>query len=357
MSPKGLFEPTGPEIDQAFSLISSWPEYAESPLVCARGLAETLGVGSVWIKDESKRFGLGGVKALGAPYGLKKQLLQLGLEPGSEECRAYVAVAATDGNHGLAVVWAAGKFNCRAKIFVGQDVDPARMRRIVDCGGELVTVAGTYDDAVLAAEEYAQADHVLLITDTDYRGDLVVTRDIMAGYAVLGVECARQLQNQGAEIDKIYLQCGVGGMAAGCAIGYWHQSGIKPNVCSVEPVTAACVKASIEKGAPTRVPGKLLTRMVGLSCGYPSLPALKILQDVCFDNIAIDDDCAKNAQNALMIGVNGDDPVDTWDTGISGIAGLWHVAHDPDLRSKHGLDATSRILVVNSEGAIPSEYL
>ncbi|WP_336083963.1 pyridoxal-phosphate dependent enzyme [Thalassospira sp. CH_XMU1448-2] len=357
MSPKDTFEPTGAEIAQAFSLISSWPEYGESPLICAQGLAKELGVRTIWIKDESKRFGLGGVKALGAPYGLKKQLLQQGLEPGSAACNAFIAVAATDGNHGLAVVWAARKFNCRARIFVGQDVDPARMRRIVDCGGELVTINGTYDDAVLAAEEYARADHVLLITDTDYHGDLVVTRDIMAGYAVLGVECARQLRAFGADIDKFYLQCGVGGMAAGCAIGFWHESGTKPQVCSVEPETAACVKASIENGRPTRVPGKLLTRMVGLSCGYPSLPALRILEDVCFDSIAIDDACAKEAQDALMSGIGGDDPVDTWDTGISGLAGLWHVARDPELRRKHGLDADSRILVVNSEGRIPPEYL
>lgn len=357
MSDTDAFLPDSQEIYRALRLISSWPEYEPSPLIKASGLARELNLGAVWIKDESKRFGLGGVKALGAPYGLKQQLLNLGLKPGSPDCQDYVAVAASDGNHGLALVWAARKFNCRARIYVGCDVDPARMRRIMDNGGELVRIDGTYDDAVLAAEAAAVSDHVLLVTDTDYRGGLTVTRDIMSGYAVLGIECARQLREADAHIDKIYLQCGVGGMAAGCGLGYWHESGTKPEVCTVEPVNAACLQASLQAGRPMRVPGRLLTRMVGLSCGYPSLPAFNMLKDICFDSIAIEDTVARDVQERLMAGVNGDAPLDTWDTGISGIAGLWHVAHDRDWRAQHGLDANSSVLVVNSEGALPRKYL
>lgn len=357
MNINGAGVPGADEIDEAVGLISSWPEYAQSPLISAPGLARELGIGAVWIKDESKRFGLGGVKALGAPYGLKKQLLKRGLEPGSEECQRYVAVAATDGNHGLAVVWAAAKFNCRARIFAGRDVDPARMRRIVDLGGEMVTIDGTYDDAVLAAEESAKAEHVLLITDTDYRGDLEVTRDIMAGYSVLGIEAARQLDDADAQIDSMFLQCGVGGMAGGCALGYWHESGVKPVVYTVEPTTAACIKASMGRGALTRVPGRLLTRMVGLSCGCPSLSAFEILKSVSAGNLVVDDALAKMVQDRLSDGVNGDAPINSWDTGIAGIAGLWLAATKDGLREKCGLDENSSVLVVNSEGAIPAEYL
>lgn len=357
MSRLDVFLPEKQEIYRAFEMMGAWPEYASSPLIEAQGLASELGLGSIWIKDESKRFGLGGVKALGAPYGLKQQLLGLGLVPGSPDCRNYIAAAATDGNHGLAVVWAAQKFNCRARIFVGRDVDPPRARRIVENGGELVQVDGTYDDAVLAAEEAAKDDHVLLITDTDYQGTLSVTRDIMAGYAVLGIECARQLRAASAEIDKIYLQCGVGGMAAGCALGYWHESGKKPSVCTVEPVNAACVKTSLANQTLTKVPGRLLTRMVGLSCGCPSLSAFQILQEVCFDSIAIEDTVACDVQSQLTQGVNGDGSLDSWDTGIAGIAGLWHAARTPELRTRHGLNADSAVLVINSEGSIPQDYL
>lgn len=148
-------KPGRKDIYQAFDLISSWPEYCQSPLIRATGLARELGLGNVWIKDESKRFGLGGVKALGAPYGLKKQILKHGLIPASPQCADYTAVAATDGNHGLAVAWAAKKFGCHAMIYVGTGVDHARIQRITDIGAEVIRVDGTYDDAVLAAEQAA----------------------------------------------------------------------------------------------------------------------------------------------------------------------------------------------------------
>ncbi|WP_026987556.1 pyridoxal-phosphate dependent enzyme [Fodinicurvata fenggangensis] len=345
------------EIRRAVTEISSWPEYAPTPLVHSPGLAAELGLGAVWIKDESKRFGLGGVKVLGAPFGLKQQLLNLGLAPGAPECRDYIAVAATDGNHGLALAWAAERYNCRARLYVGDAVDQLRMQRIRDSGAELVQVRGGYDDAVIAAEVCAKAAKVILISDTDYHGNLAVTRDIMAGYAMMGVECARQLEAHGGAVDSMFLQCGVGGMAAGCAIGYWQESGHKPTVYSVEPEAAACVEASLDRGALTRLPGRLSTRMIGLSCGCPSLLAFEILREVCAGSIVIDDVTAQHVQEHLSGGLHGDAPLDTWDTGISGIAGLWYAARNTELRAKFGLTAQSRVLVINSEGASPGKFL
>jgi diaminopropionate ammonia-lyase len=178
----------------------------------------------------------------------------------------------------------------------------------------------------------------------------------MAGYAVLGIECARQLRAENIIPDHVFLQCGVGGMAAGCAIGLWHESGQKPNVCTVEATNAACLQASLSTGELTSVPGKLLTRMIGLSCGKPSLPAFEILREVSTHSIAIDDDVALLVQNTLSAGINGDAPLETWDTGIAGIAGLWHVAKNHDLRARFGLNAQSNVLVINSEGPIPLPY-
>ncbi|WP_143589700.1 diaminopropionate ammonia-lyase [Thalassospira mesophila] len=344
------------EIYRALELISSWGEYHPSPLLFAPGLAQHLGIGAVLIKDESKRFGFGGVKALGAPYGLKQQLLDLGLVPGSADCTRFTAVAATDGNHGLALAWAATKFNCRARIYVGKDVNAGRVQRIRDNGAEIVVINGTYDDAVIAAENAARDPDVLLITDTDYHGGIKVTRDIMAGYAVMGIECARQLADTRQWPSHVFLQCGVGGMAAGCVLGLWHESGRKPDVITVEATEAACVKQSLAAGVPVSVSGQLLTRMVGLSCGRPSLPAFDTLKTVARGSVAIDDTTALTAQTALTRGVGGDGPLDCWDTGIAGLAGLWHVAQNPALRVGYGLDHNSTVLVVNSEGPMPAHY-
>ncbi|WP_339775876.1 diaminopropionate ammonia-lyase [uncultured Thalassospira sp.] len=344
------------EIYRALNLMSDWAEYHPSPLLFAPGLARLLDVGSVWIKDESKRFGLGGVKALGAPYGLKQQLRDHGFIPGSDDCARFTAVAATDGNHGLALAWAAAKFGCHARIFVGEDVNTGRVQRMRDIGAEIVMIGGTYDDAVLAAEGAARDPDILLITDTDYHGGLKVTRDIMAGYAVMGIECATQLAQARQSPSHVFLQCGVGGMAAGCALGLWHESGQQPHVITVEAQNAACVKESLARGTPVSVAGRLRTRMVGLSCGRPSLPAFDVLRRVARGSIAIDDAIALHVQTELGRGVGGDAPLDCWDTGIAGIAGLWHVAQDPVLRAQFNLDQHSTVLVVNSEGAMPPLY-
>jgi diaminopropionate ammonia-lyase len=348
----------GPDvIADALLSICAWPEYAPSPVLELPGLARRLGLGRILVKDESARFGLGGVKALGAPYGLEVLLRQSGLVPGQAECAQLTAVAATDGNHGLALAWAARRAGCKAQIYVGRDVNAGRVARIRDAGAGIVVIDGTYDDAVLAAENAAERDENLLVTDTDYFGNLAVTRAIMAGYAVLGDEAGTWLQRRNLFPDCVFLQCGVGGMAAGVSAGLWQATGKKPSVITVESGNAACIDQSIKAGKCVAVPGTLETRMVGLSCGRPSLPAFDLLKTVSIGSVLVDDPTAEDVQSALSSGAWGDVPLATGDTGIAGIAGLCIAAENPELRKKFALGPNSVILTVNSEGPLPPEYL
>ncbi len=119
------FEESSPgRMDEAFAAIRAEPGYRPTPLVALPALAARLGLGDVLCKDESRRFGAGGVKALGAPHGLRVLLRQRG------GVGSFVAVAATDGNHGLALAWAARRQGGLARIFVGRDVDEVRLGRI-----------------------------------------------------------------------------------------------------------------------------------------------------------------------------------------------------------------------------------
>lgn len=339
-------------LDAAAVEISGWPDYAPSPLVALPGLARRLGVGAVLVKDEGQRFGLGGVKVLGAPYGLTRLLQRRGVRPGSAACAGLTAIAATDGNHGLALAWAARRLGCAARIFVGQAVDPPRIARIQACGAVVETVPGTYDDAVRAAEEAAANDpSLLLITDTDHVGGLAVTTDIVAGYALLGREAWQQMN--GALPTHVFLQCGVGGVAAGVAAGLWQQAGTPPAVITVEPEQAACVQASLRTGRLTSVPGDLDTRMVGLACGQPSAPALAVLRAVTRHALTVPEDTAVILQHELATGAFGDAPLVGGDTGVAGLAGLWWAATQPDLRARLGLGADSRVLTILSEGPLP----
>lgn len=335
------------DMAEAAQSIQSRPDYAPTPLRALPGLAGALNLGAVLVKDEGCRFGLGGVKALGAPYGLQCLIKASGAPPA-----ALTAVAATDGNHGLALAWAATASGCQARIFVGTAVDAVRIARIRAAGAEVEVVAGTYDDAVEAAARAARVPGVLLITDTDTAGDLPVTRAIMAGYSVLAREVHAQTGGQTQPFTHVFLQCGVGGVAAGIAAGLWHLGGRVPRVVLVEPERAASMLASLAAGRPLRIAGALETRMIGLACGEPSRPAWDILQPATFAAMTVGEDDARLAQQTLATGVGGDTPLYSGDTGISGLAGLCVAAADVQTRAQLGLDDTSRVLLVSSEGPL-----
>lgn len=339
------------EMDRAAEVIAGWPEYRPTPLRSFSVLARHLGLGAILCKDEAGRFGLGGVKALGAPYGLHV-LLQEKNTFAASQC---TAVAATDGNHGLAVAWAATRRGCRSLIFVGRDVDVGRLAGIRAAGAAIEVIDGTYDDAVLAAERRAAADpSALLVTDTDYTATLPVGRAIMAGYALLAAEAWQDcLADQPP--THVFLHCGVGTMAAGIAAGLWrHLSPATPRVITVEPVAAACMLASLRAGRPVQVEGALTTRMAGLACGRPSLPAWTVLSKAAFAGMTVGEDTAAAVQEGLANGAYGDPPLLGGDTGIAGLAGLLAAATDPEARGRLDLGPDSRVFVVNSEGPSPA---
>ncbi|WP_316978808.1 diaminopropionate ammonia-lyase [Shumkonia mesophila] len=338
------------EMDQAAEVIGSWSEYRPTPLRSLAGLARQLGLGAILCKDESGRFGLGGVKALGAPYGLQVLLR----EKATVAAGPRTAIAATDGNHGLALAWAAGRCGCLSLIFVGRDVDAGRLSRIRATGAAIEIVDGTYDDAVEAAERRAAADPAaLLITDTDYTGALPVCRAIMAGYALLAAEAWRD-GLAGQPPTHVFLHCGVGTMAAGITAGLWrHLTPATPRVITVEPIAAACLLASLRAGRPVQVEGALATRMAGLACGRPSLPAWTVLSKAAFAGMTVGEDTAVAVQEGLANGAYGDPPLAGGDTGIAGLAGLVAAAADPEARGRLNLGPDSRVFVVNSEGPLP----
>lgn len=340
------------EMDRAAAAITAWPQYRPSPLRRLSGLAKHLGLAAVVCKDESGRFGAGGVKALGAPYGLEILLDERRAATGRAD---FTAVAATDGNHGLALAWAAARTGCRAIIFVGRDVEADRIARIRAFGADVEVVDGTYDNAVRTAERRTAANpDMLLVTDTDYVGGSTVCRAIMAGYALLAAE-AWEAGLSAAPPTHVFLQCGVGGMAAGVAAGLWRRMGSGvPRVVTVEPTAAACILASLRAGRPVAVPGDLHTRMVGLACGRPSLPAWEILSRATFAAMALAEEPAETMRRRLIAGSYGDGPLAAGDTGVAGIAGMVAAAAAPETRTLLGLNASSRILVVNSDGPLPA---
>ena len=353
----------------AARMLRSWPDYACTPSPRLDALARSRGIAMLAIKDESHRFGRGGVKALGAPYGLLTSLVDR-LAPHANRdaaswhaaadrilmgrdrtaCAPYTAIAATDGNHGLALAWAAAQFGCSALIYVGRGARATRLERITAAGARLIVVDGTYDDAVDAAEQAAGDDPAnLLITDTDYEGHLAVTRRIMAGYALLGLELVYAAWTP--EPTHLFLPTGVGGMAAGVVAGILMASPrALPTIVTVEPHAAGCVAESLAARRPISVGGDLESMMDGLSCGRPSRPAFDILALTATAALTIPDTAARAAQARLADPIAGDQAVDAGDTGVAAPAGLLAALADPACRRTLGLGPDSHVIAVNSEG-------
>jgi diaminopropionate ammonia-lyase len=342
--------------------ITSWPGYAPTPLRHLEELAARAGVAEIAYKDEASRFGLGSFKAIGGAYAVCKLLRQKVGEKTSAiiasadlNSSRYAAITgqitvtcATDGNHGRAVAWGAQTFGCRCVIYVHETVSEARCRAIAKYGAEVRRVAGTYDDAVRRAASDATTYGWFVVSDTSYEGYTDVPRDVMQGYSLMADEALAQ----GRPPSHVFVQGGVGGLAAGLCAYFWERLGSgRPRFVIVEPDKADCLYRSAVVGKPAIAPGALDTIMAGLACGEVSLLAWQILEAGADDFMTIADKAAVDCMRLLAEGRFGDPPIVAGESAVAGLAGLLLASADPKLRRILKLGGDSRILVFGTEGA------
>lgn len=351
--------------DAALAEISSWPGYAATPLVPLPGLARRLGLARLEFKDERGRFDLGSFKALGGAYAVanvlrQKVMASRGLAQVSSRdllsgnCKDVIGSAtvtcATDGNHGRSVAWGAQLFGCRCVIFVHQSVSQGRRDAIAQYGAEVREVRGNYDDAVEHAAATATAAGWTVVSDTSYPGYRDIPLDVMHGYGVMAAEVVRQMA-AGPAPTHVFVQAGVGAMAAAVCATFWLQWGQRrPRFVVVEPTRADCVYQSLEAGRPVVVGGALDTVMAGLACGKVSDLAWEVLRNGANAAVAVDDPCALQAMRELAAPAAGDPPIVAGETGGVGLAALLAASEQPALRQALNLDAESRVLLFGSEG-------
>lgn len=343
--------------------ITAWPGYAPTPLRDLPGVATASGVGVVRLKDEAGRFGLGSFKALGGAYAVMKllvaELARRGVAANAsaadltagryaEITRTMTVTSATDGNHGRSVAWGARLFGCRCVIFVHGSVSDGRVAAIAAYGAEVRRVSGTYDDAVRAAAAAAEASGWFVVSDTSWPGYVQVPVDVMQGYRLMADEAAAQWT--GAAPTHVFVQGGVGAVAAAVSVHLRTRYRPAPELIVVEPDRAACLLASAELGAPTAVPGSLDTLMAGLACGEPSLLAWQELERGAAAFMAVPDEAAVACMRLLarLDIVAGE-------SAVAGLAGLLLASSDPAARETLGLRADSRILLFSTEGATDPE--
>ena len=349
----------------------SFPEYSVTPLVKLEVLAEELGVQSIYVKDESYRFGLNAFKVLGGSYaiareigrllGLKEEELTLGrlLAPDvKERLGTLTFVTATDGNHGRGVAWTAQRLGHRAVVFMPKGTAAERLENIRRLGAEASITNVNYDDTVRLARAYAAEHKGIIVQDTSWEGYDEVPLHIMQGYTTMGSEIVEQLQAYGnIKPTHVFLQAGVGAMAgamAGFIADYYKER--RPLITIVEPNQADCIyrTALANDGQLHTVGGALDSIMAGLCCGEPCSLGWRQLAAYADNFVAMPDRAAALGMRVLGRPMGSDAAVVAGESGAAGfglaMAALWE-QDLAELKRSLQLDAKSVILCISTEGA------
>ncbi|MFD2082166.1 serine/threonine dehydratase [Actinopolymorpha cephalotaxi] len=147
-------------------------------------------------------------------------------------------VAASGGNHGAAVAWAAARVGAPARIFVPATSPPVKAERVRSYGAEVVVVDGYYPEAFAAAERWSAGRSVVRVHAYD-------APEVAAGQGTLGLEAAEQVP----DVSTVLVSCGGGGLYAGTALALAGRAVVVP----VEPERCPSLSAAVAAGGPVPV--------------------------------------------------------------------------------------------------------
>ena len=346
---------------------SGLPGYQPTPLVERKALAEKLGVGNIWVKDESHRFGLNAFKALGGSYAMGRYLSkklgkpleeltfeQLCAQPARRALGEITFVTATDGNHGRGVAWSARLLGHKSVVYMPKGSALERLENIRAQGAQAEITEFNYDDAVRLANRQAQEKGWVLVQDTAWPGYEEIPAHIMQGYTTLAQEIAQQLDGQIP--THLFLQAGVGSFA-GAALGYfaalWGDQ--RPVTVIMEPDKADCIfrSAKADDGKLRFVTGDMDSMMAGLCCGEPCTISWEILDSYADAFVSCGDHYSAQGMRLLGRAEGEDTPVISGESGAVGAGVLQAIMQEErlaELRGQLGLDENSRVLLISTEG-------
>jgi diaminopropionate ammonia-lyase len=341
-------------LPEVLAALAACPAHRPTPLYGLPTLARRLGLDAVQVKDESQRFGFGAFKALGGVFAVGRVLRDAVGATSFDELAGrthpqFTFATASSGNHGRAVAAGAKVFGARSVIFLPSFTSAEKEAAIRARGAEIVRVEGDYEAAVAQCRETAEARGWTIISDTSWLGYETIPKYVMQGYTVLADEASKQAGNAPTHV---LMQAGVGGLAAAVLGFLWESLGERrPVSVIVEPESADCWFQSNRLGKPALASGDAATSMGGLACREISPLTWPILGLGVDWFMTIEEDRVPSAMRVLAR-PDGDDPVIVaGPSGCSGMAALLRLCADQAARNALGLDASSRVLLINSEGA------
>ena len=357
-------------VAKARAFHKSFPQYSVTPLANLSGMANRLGLGGLYVKDESYRFGLNAFKVLGGSFAMARYIAEetgrdvadcdfdyLTSDQLEHDFGHATFFTATDGNHGRGVAWAAHRLHQNAVVHMPKGSTKTRFDNIAKEGAKVTIEELNYDDCVrLAAKEAEETEHGVIVQDTAWEGYTKIPSWIMQGYGTLALEADQQLAKDGCRPTHIFIQAGVGSLA-GAVIGYFANRFKEnpPIMVVVEAMAADCLYRSAVKGDGSRidVTGDMLTIMAGLACGEANTVSWDILRNHADAFVSCPDWVSANGTRIYGAPLRGDDRVFSGESGsvtMGLVAALMTKPEYRELREALKLDDSSEVLLVSSEG-------
>ena len=359
------------EMKKARSFHQSFPQYSVTPLTKLSGLADYLGLRSLYVKDESYRFGLNAFKVLGGSYAIARYIAkQLGKDVSDVPYGVLTSVklrrefgqatffTATDGNHGRGIAWAANKLGQKCVVRMPKGTTQTRLENIARENATVTIEDLNYDDCVRkAAKEAEETEYGIMVQDTAWEGYEEIPTWIMQGYGTLATEAAEQLEEDGVKRPThIFIQAGVGSLA-GAVIGYFANRFKEnpPVMVVVEAKAADCLYRSAARGdgSCVDVTGDMLTIMAGLACGEANTVSWDILRNHADAFVSCPDWVSANGCRIYAAPLRGDSQVISGESGsvcMGLVAALMTRPEYSELKEALKLDGNSDVLLVSSEG-------
>lgn len=326
------------ELDDVRRFYDGRSDSPATPLVSLPGLAASLGLRQLVVKDESNRFGLPAFKSVGVRYAVDRLLAGT---PG-----VSALAAATAGNHGRAVARAAREHGLPAHIYVPVGTEPRRTAALRSEGAVVTVTDVPYDDTVRLLAADATAAGWTVVSDTAWDGYEQIPRWIMAGYTRILDEVASDGFFQRVDPSAVLLvaPAGVGSLAGAVAGWLLHTFGQdRPRLAVVEPEGSACVRVSLEAGERTNLRQTTHTIMAPLRCAEVSTLAWPVLRDVVDDAVTVTDTQAEAAIRRLREPQPGDPFVNSGPCGGATLAALAKLAEH------RALSGLTTALLINTE--------
>ena len=316
-----------PNINRVREILENCPKFSATPLL----RLDLPGCGPLMIKDETSRMGLGAFKGLGGIFATGRIILdmvfnQTGIQVSPpdlfeagmvrEFAGSLTFVCASAGNHGMAVAEGARLFGAKSRIHINATVPHTFEDRLQKTGAQVIRSGNTYEESLSAATNEANSCGHILLADGSWNGNTSAPALVMEGYALMAEEILITCRKDNCFPEQIYLQAGVGGLAAAFSHMVRNTWPVQPEIYIVEPDAAPCLAESFQLGKAVTVSGPV-SNMGRLDCKDASHLAFDILKHCDVQCISISDDEANIAEDILnTVGIQ------STPSGSAGLAGL-----------------------------------